>query len=194
MKLATPEAFGRDPSHVWEWYQYRRALVRDAEPNAGHRAVAAWEAEGREVLVATQNVDDLHERAGSRAVAHIHGSLWRVRCSDCAAAAREDRTVPFASLPPACDACGGPLRPDVVWFGERLPEAPLRAVGRFLSRPVDLALVVGTEAAFGYILRMAGAARAAGAWLVEVNPARTALSDSVDARLAGPAGELLPRL
>lgn len=165
-----------------------------AEPNAGHRAVAGWEAEGREVLVATQNVDDLHERAGSRSVVHIHGSLWRVKCFACGGDSREDRTVPFPALPPRCAACGGALRPDVVWFGEMLPEPPLRAVQDFLSRPVDLAFVIGTEASFPYIHSMALAARAGGALLVEVNPSRTALSDAVDARLEGPAGALLPRL
>ena len=190
-RLATPEAFRRDPSYVWEWYEYRRDLVGRARPNDGHRAVASWETAGREVLVATQNVDDLHERAGSGRVVHLHGSIWRVRCFACRAAPREDRTVPFPELPPRCDACGGPLRPDVVWFGETLPPAPLRAIDDFVAAGVDLALVVGTEASFRYVIGMALAARAAGALLVEVNPSRTALSDAVDVRLEGAAGELL---
>ena len=194
MKLATAEAFRRDPSYVWEWYEHRRALVAGAAPNAAHAAVARWEAEGREVLVATQNVDDLHERAGSGRVAHLHGSLWRVRCFDCDAPSREDRTLPFPALPPRCLACGGRVRPDVVWFGEMLPPAPFRAVEAFLAEPVDLAVVVGTEASFPYIAGLALAARDAGARLVEVNPARTPLSDAVDERVEGPAGTALPAL
>lgn len=193
-KLATADAFRRDPAYVWEWYEYRRGLVGRAEPNDGHRAVAAWEGGGRDVLVATQNVDDLHERAGSRRVVHIHGSIWRVKCFACAADPREDRTIPFPELPPPCPACGGALRPDVVWFGEMLPPAPLRAIDEFIAAGVDLAVVVGTEATFQYITGIALAAREAGALLVEVNPSRTALSDGVDVRLEGPAGELLPRI
>ena len=193
-KLATADAFRRDPAYVWEWYEYRRDLVGRAEPNDGHRAVARWEGGGREVLVATQNVDDLHERAGSGRVVHIHGSIWRVKCFACPADPREDRTVPFPHLPPPCPACGGALRPDVVWFGEMLPQAPLRAIDDFVAAGVDLALVVGTEATFPYITGIALAAREAGALLVEVNPSRTALSDGVDVRLEGPAGELLPRI
>lgn len=193
-RLATPEAFRRDPAYVWECYQYRRELVGAAEPNAGHRAVARWEGDRRDVLVATQNVDDLHERAGSRRVTHIHGSIWRVRCFACDAGAREERTVPFPELPPRCEDCGAPLRPDVVWFGEMLPERPIREVERFLAGGVDLAFVVGTEASFGYIRAFALAARQTGALLVEVNPGTTALSDAVDVRLAGAAGEMLPGL
>jgi NAD-dependent deacetylase len=192
-RLATQAAFDRDPAYVWEWYQYRRGLVASAEPNPGHRALAALEEAGRDVLVATQNVDDLHERGGSRHVTHIHGSIWRVRCEGCGLE-RDETTHPFPSLPPRCDACEGLLRPAVVWFGEMLPGMPLARVESFIQGSVDVALVVGTEATFGYIQGFALAARRAGALLVEVNPGRTLLSDQVDARIEGPAGEVLPRL
>lgn len=191
-RLATQAAFDRDPAYVWEWYQYRRGLVAGAEPNAGHHALAALDNESREILVATQNVDDLHERAGSRDVAHIHGSIWRVRCETCRHEG-VDTTHPFPDLPPLCP-CGGQLRPAVVWFGEMLPTSPLERIERFLGDGVDVVLVVGTEASFGYIQGFALAARRAGALLVEVNPGRTVLSDAVDVRLQGPAGEVLPRL
>jgi NAD-dependent deacetylase len=191
-RLATQAAFDRDPAYVWEWYQYRRGLVAGAEPNPGHRALAGIEASGRDVLVATQNVDDLHERAGSREVVHIHGSIWRVRCERCRAE-RHDATHPLPALPPRCP-CGGLLRPAVVWFGEMLPAGPIERVEQFLYGGVDLALVVGTEATFGYIQGFALAARRAGALLVEVNPGRTVLSDAVDVRLERAAGEILPRL
>lgn len=192
-RLATPEAFARDPAHVWEWYQFRRGLVADAAPNDAHRALADWERAGKDVLVATQNVDDLHERAGSGEVVHIHGSLWRVRCQECRRE-HDEHAHPLPVLPPRCDACGGLLRPAVVWFGEMLPAEPIDRVQAFLHDGVDLALVVGTEATFGYIRALAGLARTAGGLLVEVNPARTALSDAVDLRLRGPAGAILPAL
>jgi NAD-dependent deacetylase len=192
-RLATQAAFDRDPAYVWEWYQYRRGLVAAAEPNPGHLALAALEDEGRDVLVATQNVDDLHERGGSRHVTHIHGSIWRVRCVGCGAE-EDDHTHPFPELPPRCPRCHALLRPAVVWFGEMLPGTPLARVEGFIHGGVDLALVVGTEATFGYIQGFALAARQAGALLVEVNPGRTLLSDAVDARIEGPAGVVLPLL
>lgn len=192
-KLATQAAFDRDPSHVWEWYQYRRGLIGEAEPNAAHRVLAEWESSGKDVLVATQNVDDLHERAGSTDVSHIHGSIWRVRCEGCGDE-HDDHTYPFSALPPLCGGCGDRLRPAVVWFGEMLPSGPLERIQRFIDEGVDVALVIGTEASFGYIQAMARAARRAGAVLVEVNPSRTVLSDVVDERLEGPAGEVLPGL
>lgn len=192
-RLATPEAFARDPAYVWEWYQYRRGLVADADPNPGHRALATLEAYGPEVLVATQNVDDLHERGGSRNVVHIHGSIWRVRCQKCAVE-RHEPTHPFPELPPRCDECGGLLRPAVVWFGEMLPPGPLTRIERFIQAGVDLVMVVGTEATFGYIQGFALASRRTGALLVEINPGTTLLSDDVDVRLEGPAGEILPRV
>jgi NAD-dependent deacetylase len=192
-RLATQAAFDRDPAYVWEWYQYRRGLVAGAEPNPGHLALATLERAGKHVLVATQNVDDLHERAGSGDVAHIHGSIWRVRCEGCSAEHHEP-THPFAELPPRCRACGALLRPAVVWFGEILPAAPLLRIDEFLDGGVDVALVIGTEATFGYIQGFALAARRRGALLVEVNPADTPLSDVSDVKLQGPAGEVLPRL
>lgn len=188
-RLATQAAFDRDPAHVWEWYEYRRGLVAEAEPNDGHRALAAWERSGVEVLVATQNVDDLHERAGSGAVTHIHGSIWRVRCEGCGAQS-EDRRHPLPERPPRCEACGGLLRPAVVWFGEMLPDAPIGRIRSFLAGGVDLALVIGTEASFGYIQGFALEARRGGGLLVEVNPSRTVLSDVVDVRVAEPASVL----
>jgi NAD-dependent deacetylase len=191
-RLATQAAFDRDPAYVWEWYQYRRGLVADAAPNPGHRALADLQRPDRDVLVATQNVDDLHERAGSHHVTHIHGSIWKVRCERCRAE-RVDTTHPFPALPPLC-SCGGRLRPAVVWFGEMLPTEPLEHIDRFITDGVDLVLVIGTEATFGYIQGFALGAQRAGALLVEVNPGRTVLSDAADVRLEGSAGQVLPAL
>jgi NAD-dependent deacetylase len=192
-RLATQAAFDRDPANVWEWYQYRRGLVAGAEPNPGHRALVALERAGRDVMVATQNVDDLHERAGSGDVVHIHGSIWRVRCEGCHAE-RHETAHPLPELPPRCPACGSLLRPAVVWFGEMLPTGPLARIDAFLQGGVEIALIIGTEATFAYIQAFALAARRAGALLVEVNPGRTPLSDVADVRLVGPAGTILPEL
>jgi NAD-dependent deacetylase len=142
------------------------------------------------VTLVTQNVDDLHERAGSRDIVHVHGSIWQVRCMDrCGAWA--DHRAPLPDLPPLCEHCGALLRPDVVWFGEMLPSAALERVDAELRQPFDLAFVIGTEAVFGYIQEWALRARRGGALLVEVNPSVTVLSDGVDVRLAGPAGAML---
>ena len=184
--------FQRDPRLVWEWYDYRRQLVHKAEPNPGHRAIAQWQSE-KDVVLVTQNVDDLHERAGTRDAVHIHGSLWRVKCFG-GCGVREDRRVPLPELPPVCERCGTLLRPDVVWFGEMLPAAEIARVEAELARPFDLVLVVGTEAVFGYIQDWALRAKQRGAFLVEVNPGETVLSAAADARLAGAAGECLPQL
>ena len=170
-RLATREAFDRDPSYVWEWYEYRLGLVAGALPNAGHAALAALEGRGVEVLVATQNVDDLHERAGSGHVEHIHGSIWRVRCEG-GCGEVEDRSHPLAQRPPRCATCGRLLRPGVVWFGEMLPPTPLLSAKAFIQGGVDVALVVGTEAVFGYVQGLALDARRAGAcWWRSTRPA-----------------------
>jgi len=190
MKLATPEAFLEDPTTVWEWYEHRRQLVADAAPNDAHRALAALEARGVAVDIATQNVDDLHERAGSTAVTHVHGSLFEVRCVE-EGDVREHRVVGESALPPRC-ACGALLRPNVVWFGEMLPDAALRDVTTALERSPALVFVVGTEASFGYISQWALAARDSGAMLVEVNRKDTTFTPYADVVLRGSAGEVLP--
>src|SRR5438067_2647953 len=135
--LATPEAFARDPKLVWEWYEWRRGLVREAQPNAAHRAIAKLE----DAVVVTQNVDALHARAGSRDIIELHGNLFRVRCT-------RERTTPdaldaFHELPPRVDF-GALLRPDVAWFGEMLPEGALETAAQAISS-ADLLLVIGTS-------------------------------------------------
>jgi NAD-dependent deacetylase len=191
-RLATPAAFAADPRLVWEWYDHRRRIVAAAEPNPAHRALAALPREGREVLLVTQNVDDLHERAGSRGVIHLHGSIWTVRCT-AEGTEREDRRAPLEEIPPRC-GCGALLRPGVVWFGEMLPAGPSGAVEEWVREGADLVLVVGTEASFGYVLDWAVRARRPGGLLVEVNPGDTALTPEADLALRGPAGTILPGL
>lgn len=191
--LATKEAFRKDPLKVWQWYDHRRRLIAKARPNAAHKALAAWEAQGKRVAIITQNVDDLHERAGSLDVIHLHGSIWQVKCEK-DRIVREDRRVPLPHLPPICD-CGGLLRPNVVWFDERVPAAANRRIKEIFSEGAfDLTLVIGTEATFDYIRKHARNAKKQGALLVEINPNRTPLTKSAHVHLPGKAGEVLPLL
>jgi NAD-dependent deacetylase len=193
MAYATREAFQRDPAGVWKWYDSRRVNLVQARPNAAHTALAAMEQAGRRVFIVTQNVDDLHEQAGSREVVHVHGSLWRIRCER-DGTALENREVPLSEVPPLC-ACGEVMRPDVVWFGEQLPLQPVEQVSRYLlDGGIDLCLVIGTEATFGYIIQWAMEAREAGAMVVDVNPRDTGLGSVVDVHLKSKAGEVLPKL
>lgn len=189
--LATPEAFARDPEFVWEWYESRREFVSKAQPNAGHRALAELEQRTPRFTLVTQNVDGLHERAGSRNVLRLHGSLWTVRCLQCGSE-REERTVPLPVRPPRCE-CGGMLRPGVVWFGEGLNpivwDNALKAV-----RAARVLLVVGTSAVVYPAASLVPLAAETGATVVEVNPDETPISGAADYSFRGPAGEILPQL
>lgn len=189
--LATPQAFHRDPRLVWEWYDWRRGKIAQALPNPGHAALVQLEAHIPDFLLLTQNVDGLHRLAGSRRMLEIHGSIWEVRCLACGAV-REDRRVPLP-IPPHCDACGGLLRPNVVWFGESLNPDILRQAKAALTR-CDLVLVVGTSAVVQPAASFALWARGAGAKIVEINPDPTPLTAHCDFALSGKAGEVLPLL
>jgi NAD-dependent deacetylase len=196
--LATPGAWEDDPHLVWAWYAWRIRLLRDVEPNAGHRALASWgRASGVDVAVVTQNVDDLHERAGSPAPVHLHGSLAEFRCSGCDEKYTSDVEVPSHQVarfaPPACERCGGHVRPGVVWFGEPLPTGAFERAEQTVSN-ADLALVIGTS---GMVYPAAGLpmiARARGVPVVEVNPHETDLSDAVHHVWRAGAATALPAL
>jgi NAD-dependent protein deacetylase/lipoamidase len=188
--LATPAAFERHPRTVWEWYDYRRGLVAKSQPNAAHRMLTALERHGKSVFIITQNVDDLHERAGSANPVHVHGSIWRVVCL-AERRAFEDRRVPLPELPPRCE-CGGLLRPGVVWFGEQLPAEALATIDAYFDRiDPEVVLVIGTEAVFGYIQSWAAGANRRGGLLVEINPSPTVLTPYANVSLQGRAGEIL---
>ena len=188
--LATPGAFERDPKLVWEWYDWRRSLIALAQPNPGHYALAGAESRARNFKLITQNVDGLHELAGSRNVLRLHGSIWILRCLECARE-REDRRTPLPELPPRCE-CGGLLRPGVVWFGEPLPEKAWQAAQK-AARSTDLFLLVGTSAVVYPAAGLASIAKSSGARVVEIN-IESALAGTVDEFLQGPSGELLPQL
>lgn len=197
-QLATADAFHDHPSLVWGWYRWRAALVLRAEPNAGHTGLARLEDAGHSVTVVTQNVDDLHERAGSGRVLHLHGSLFASRCSTCAAAPATEplRENPGAGPaqgareePPRCSTCGGRIRPGVVWFGEGLPEDTWQAAEEAVDG-CDLLLVIGTSALVYPAAGLPLYATAAGIPTLEINPDATPLSAQVDAswRMSASAG------
>jgi NAD-dependent deacetylase len=194
-ELATPEAFARDPRLVWEWYDWRRGLIAQAQPNAGHLALVELErrvASGRgSFTLVTQNVDGLHERAGSRNIAKLHGDIWRVRCVDCGREERNEQ-VPLANLPPRC-TCGGLLRPGVVWFGEMLPQDEWRRAVES-SRRAEIFLVVGTSAVVYPAAGLIEVAKSAGARVAILNAEPTPMDAGADWVLEGQAGEILPRL
>ncbi len=189
--LATPEAFARDPELVWEWYLWRRKLIADTTPNAGHRALADLEERKPWFTLITQNVDGLHDRAGSRNILKVHGDLWDLRCTSCRREDRDER-LKFPDIPPRC-ACGGILRPAVVWFGELLPggvwEGAVEA-----AAGCDVMLVAGTSAVVYPAAGLVPTAKHNGARVIEVNLEATSFSASVDASLLGRAGEILPEL
>jgi NAD-dependent deacetylase len=189
--LATPEAFARDPKLVWEWYDWRRGVLTQAQPNPGHRALVEMEKRLPAFTLITQNVDGLHELAGSRNVLRLHGSIWMLRCLACGDE-HENRQTPLAEIPPRCQ-CGGMLRPGVVWFGEALPPRVWEAA-EAAARAADLFLVIGTSAVVYPAAGLAHIAKSSGARVVEINVAETALSREIDEFWQGASGVLLPQL
>lgn len=189
MDLATPEAFLRDPALVWRWYRWRRDLVADAQPNPGHVALAELEQRVPRVTVVTQNVDGLHARAGSSGVIEFHGNLFETRCfvEGCAVEAPDSDEVP------QCPACGGLVRPGVVWFGESIPEQAL-ADSFAAAQSCDVFLSIGTSSLVYPAAGLAQLAKEHGAIVAEVNPNPTGLAACFDHAIAGNAGEALPEL
>ncbi len=190
--LATPEAFARDPTLVWQFYEERRRNLEPLAPNPAHRVLAAWQDRFPAYTLITQNVDGLHHAAGARGVLELHGNIWRVRCTACGLE-REDRTVPFPALPPRCAACGGLERPCVVWFGENLPEDAFEAASR-AAATADVLVVVGTSAVVYPAAGLVTMAAHCGATVIEVNPEPSALAGEATVLLRGPAGVVLPEL
>ena len=177
---------------VWEWFDYRRGVLSNCRPNPAHKTLARWQERFPSFTLATQNIDGLHEDAGSREVLELHGNAWRALCLSCGG--REDLREKSADVrPPVCVACGGLMRPDVVLFGEMLPEDVwLRAAER--AAACDLCFVVGTSAIVYPAAGLPYAASEAGAFLVEINPEPTPLSAECDVTLRASAGEILPLL
>ena len=196
-ELATEDAFRRHPERVWDWYAERRASLAAVQPNAGHLALAEFERRhpGR-LTVITQNVDGLHQRAGSQDVLALHGSLAEDRWLDPCALHRQgacDVARAEPGRPPRCPQCGNPVRPAVIWFGEMLPEDALRQAEQ-AARRCDVMLVVGTAGAVDPAAGLAHQARAVGAQVIIVNPHPSELDELAHLRLAGSAAQVLPRL
>ncbi|KAB2963533.1 MAG: NAD-dependent deacylase [Thermoanaerobaculia bacterium] len=193
-ELATPEAFERDPERVWRWYAERFEAMRSARPNRAHETIARWGGRFPSLVVVTQNVDRLHQRAGSRDVLELHGTVWEALCARCGRGSETEALLAVAGvrLPPQCP-CGGRFRPAVVWFGERLPEAVLaRSLDE--ARRADVLLAVGTSATVWPAAGVIEQASAARALVVEINREPSALSELADVALTGAAGEILPAL
>jgi NAD-dependent deacetylase len=185
--LATPEGFARDPKFVWTWYEERRRAIAAARPNAGHEALAEMEKRVASFTLITQNVDGLHDLAGSKNVIKLHGDIWTVRCIECGAE-RVERAE-LSDLPPRC-GCGGMLRPGVVWFGETLPEGALERAAAAV-RAADILIVAGTSA---QVYPAAGLIRLAAATIIEINPEETAFSGDATLSIRGTSAEVLPKL
>lgn len=190
-ELATPQAFAANPRLVWEWYEWRRKLIAAAEPNAGHLAIAALQQKVPQCTLVTQNVDGFHQLAGSTDVLELHGNIERTICSVERIFVADWAADP--ELPPRCPECGAPLRPDVVWFGEALPEAAIDAAIKACGQ-CDLFLAVGTSAVVQPAASLAHIASRYGAKVAEINPEHTPLTPYADFSLLGKAGDLLPAL
>jgi NAD-dependent deacetylase len=190
-ELATPEAFQRNPKLVWEWYTWRRNLVARAAPNAGHLALAELERRVPSMTLVTQNVDGLHQRAGSQVVIELHGNISRTKCS------REGIVVESwaetGDAPPRCPQCGGFLRPDVVWFGESLPVRALQTAIE-AAGACDLFFSIGTSGVVEPAASLPYEALRHGAQVVEINPDVTPLTAHATLALHDPAGQVLPAL
>jgi NAD-dependent deacetylase len=196
--LATPEAFARDPQLVWDWYRERRERIRSARPNAAHEAIAQLARRTDEFLLVTQNVDDLHARAGvpTEKMVQIHGDVFVTRCSRCEFDQGDYEHEHEQEVGvPKCSKCNAFLRPGVVWFGEQLPSNDRERVEDFLDcGACDVVIVAGTTATFGYIIDWALRASRNGAELIEVNPEETPLSQFATRLVREPAAVALPRI
>lgn len=189
-ELATPDAFAADPEFVWRWYDWRRGLIAGSGPNAAHQALVDLESRAP-VTVITQNVDGYHQRAGSARVLEYHGSIWRVRCTACGHEVIDER-VPIP-IPPDCAVCGGLLRPGVVWFGESIAPAIMRAAEE-AAAACEVFLVIGTAGVVYPAAGLVGIARDVGARVVELNVERSGISPLAHVFIPGSAEETVPSL
>ena len=189
MKLASIDAFYDDPKLVWEWYDDRRKNILDVKPNEGHFAISQME-EFKDVVILTQNIDGLHQRSGSTNVLELHGSIIRIKCTVCDFT--DNITENFESLPPKCK-CGGMLRPDVVWFGESLPQNIWQSAIKEAS-VCDVMVIVGTSLVVSPANTLPVYAKQNGAILIEVNPEKTVMSNDMTLSVQATSVETLPKL
>ena len=193
LQLASPAGFRADPPLVWRWYSWRRDLVARAQPNAGHLALAHAASIYRSLVVVTQNVDGLHQRAGSRDVIEMHGNIVRSRClAECGVSYPQPSSLPPGE-PPRCPGCGDWLRPDVVWFGEMLDPRVL-AAAEAACRDAEVLLVIGTSGLVYPAAALPALARRAGTRVVVVNPQPTEVDAVAEIVVRGTAATVLPAL
>ncbi len=190
-ELANFNAFLRNPEIVWEWYQYRKKIVHQASPNAAHLTISELQNYFEEVVVVTQNVDNFHRRAGSKIVYELHGNIEKNYCINCKKR-YDDESLPVENKVPTC-GCGGLIRPDIVWFGEFLPEEAY-SLSETAAETCDLLFIVGTSAVVFPAANIPYIAKRAGKFLIEVNIEKTELSNVADLSLIGKAGEILPQI
>ncbi len=191
-ELASMNAFMKNPGMVWEWYAHRKKIMSGIAPNPGHHALVRMENLAPSFAVITQNIDNLHRRAGSRRIYELHGNIERNYCMKCGTPYGSEFAVADSGLP-LCNACGGLVRPDVVWFGEMLPEDAWDASVR-ASEGADLFMSVGTSAAVYPAASLPLIAKRSGAFILEINPEPTPLTAQADEFLQGPSGVILPLL
>jgi NAD-dependent deacetylase len=187
--ISSGQMLERNLAAVWEWFDYRRGVLESLHPNPAHYEIARWQEVFPELTLVTQNVDGLHQKAGSRNVVELHGNVWRARCTVC----RTGHDMTQGARPDACLECGNAMRPDVVLFGEMLPTGAFEFASSKAAQ-CDLCFVIGTSALVYPAAGLPGIAKSAGAYLCEVNPERTPLSDLCDEVLTGKAGEVVPRI
>ena len=189
MKLASIDAFYDDPKLVWEWYEDRRKNILDVKPNEGHFAISQME-EFKDVVILTQNIDGLHQRSGSTNVLELHGSIIRIKCTVCDFI--DNITENFESLPPKCK-CGSMLRPDVVWFGEPLPQNIWQSAIKEAS-VCDVMVIVGTSLVVSPANTLPVYAKQNGAILIEVNPEKTVMSNDMTLSIQATSVGVLPKM
>lgn len=189
-EIATPEAFRKDPKFVWEWYDWRRGIFATKRPNPGHKVLARWEKIFPQFALITQNIDGLHQEAGSKNIRELHGNTWKLRCTR-EETIIENHDVPLKEIPPCCPSCGALFRPHVVWFGEPLDSRILHE-SYLLSSTCEVMFVIGTSAVVQPAASLPLSASNAGATVIEINPEPTPITSSVDFSFRGKAGDILP--
>jgi NAD-dependent deacetylase len=194
-ELATPQAFRRDPRLVWEWYNWRRELISKCRPNPAHHVIAKWSKQYSGFVLITQNVDGLHEKAGTENIIRFHGSIWEVMCWNSCQSSPDrwiDTTVPMPQIPPSCPYCGGLIRPGVVWFGEGIDPGVLEESAKALH--CEVFITIGTSSQVYPAAALADQARVNGAFTAEINMEATPASESVHLSIQGPAETILPEI
>lgn len=191
-ELATQEAFQRDPKLVWEWYDWRRGLVKEAMPNPGHYALVNLENEKTNFTLVTQNIDGLHQLTGNRNIIEMHGNLWQIRCTSCGVV-EENHDVPLKEIHPKCKNCDALGRPNVVWFGEMIPMSIIDNILIAIDK-CQVMLIVGTSGIVEPAASMGLVAKHTGKTVIEVNLETTPNSSHYDISILGKSGEILPML